>query len=221
MEFREWEPYYREILHEFGYRRQADEAVARLLANRLPPDRADPKVLRRLLEDRVVTVLGNGPNLLEELPLAEGVLVAADEAVGVARQHGVAPDLLVSDLDGDEDALLAANRAGTLAVVHAHGDNETAVRRLAPRFTSRSLGTTQAEPIPGVWNFGGFTDGDRAVFLAEHFRAREIRLLGFDYDHPHPKDHPAAVKRRKLAWARRLIEMLAERTSIVYPSLSN
>ena len=44
------------------------------------------------------------------------------------------------------------------------------------------IGTTQIEPISDVYNFGGFTDGDRAVFLAEHFGAKEIELVGFDFE---------------------------------------
>ena len=32
-----------------------------------------------------------------------------------------------------------------------------------------------------VHNFGGFTDGDRCVFLANHFKAKKIILLGMDF----------------------------------------
>ncbi len=59
-------------------------------------------------------------------------------------------------------------------------------------------------------NVGGFTDGDRAVFLAEHSGARRILLWGFDFgsvDEPDPGAR--ARKLAKLAWAGRLIGELA------------
>ena len=67
--------------------------------------------------------------------------------------------------------------------------------------------TTQSYPRDIVYNFGGFTDGDRAVCFARHFGCRRILLPGFDYDHPMPKEgSDPAMKSRKLAWAKRIIE---------------
>jgi hypothetical protein len=58
-------------------------------------------------------------------------------------------------------------------------------------------------------NFGGFTDGDRAVFLADHFKAKNIYLVGFDFE---GKDSAFKkldkVKLKKLDWAHVLIAML-------------
>ena len=36
-------------------------------------------------------------------------------------------------------------------------------------------------PVKNVYNFGGFTDGDRSVFWAEEFGAKEIILIGMDF----------------------------------------
>ena len=47
----------------------------------------------------------------------------------------------------------------------------------------------------------GFTDGDRAVFLADHFGAARIRLVGFDFETPNAKDRDLRLKQRKLDWA--------------------
>ncbi len=221
MEFREWDPLYRQILREFGFSREQDERAARLLDTLLPPDRVDPSELRQSLEGRVVTVLGNAASLRDELNLARGTLISADEALSVAREGGVRPDILVTDLDGRVEDQLQAHRDGTVAVVHAHGDNVGALRRWAPRFTRRTVATTQARPFPGVFNFGGFTDGDRGAFLAAHFGAREVRLVGFDFERPNPKDAPEEEKRRKLAWAERLIALLAERTPVRYAAFSS
>ena len=43
------------------------------------------------------------------------------------------------------------------------------------------MATTQSAPFGEVHNFGGFTDGDRCVFLADHFAATRIILCGFNF----------------------------------------
>jgi uncharacterized Rossmann fold enzyme len=42
-------------------------------------------------------------------------------------------------------------------------------------------GTTQSLPHNTLFNFGGFTDGDRAILTAIHFQSPIIGLLGFDF----------------------------------------
>lgn len=87
-------------------------------------------------------------------------------------------------------------------VVHAHGDNMDALSEEVPRL-KRIIGTTQSKPLDNVYNFGGFTDGDRCVFLAQEFGARSITLIGFDF-----KDtNVTPLKKKKLAWAEKLINM--------------
>ena len=116
--------------------------------------------------------------------------------------------VVVTDLDAPIDVLLEANINGAIAVIHARGDNIEAVRNFVPRFSGRIIGTAQCSPPPGLHNFGGFTDGDRAVLMAHHFGAGEIELLGFDFATPGPKPGSSAeVKAKKLAWAKRLIAL--------------
>lgn len=218
MEWADWEPYYVQILRDFGFDRGRDEEAARLLARLLPDARAGPADMRHRLDARTVTVLGNGPNLEDELDHAEGVVVAADEATSVALRHGLVPSIIVTDLDGRVEDQVEAQAHGSFVVIHAHGDNTEALRRWTSSFGHRTLGTTQAEPSDEVHNFGGFTDGDRAVYLADHFGAGEIRMVGFDFTRPNPKDQPTAVKLRKLAWARRLLEDLGRRRPLTDPS---
>ena len=95
---------------------------------------------------------------------------------------------------------------GAVTAIHAHGDNGDLIRMYAGSFKGRILLTTQSTPENTVYDFGGFTDGDRAVCMAVHFGARRIHLRGFDYDDPMPKDgNDPSVKKRKLAWAERII----------------
>lgn len=213
MRFDEWEPTYREILAEFGYSRDADERardlLADLLAARRRATRAD--VERALHGARAVVV---GPARAPG-KLPEGVLVATDAALAGLVARGIVPAIVVTDLDGHVGSHVAASRAGALLVVHAHGDNERALRDVVPRLEGPVLGTTQAAPARGVECFGGFTDGDRAVLMAAECGAREIVLVGFDFDAPVPKPgRDADVKRRKLAWARALVQRAAARVPV-------
>jgi len=208
MDFKDWEPHYVDILREFGYSREADERAARILDETLAGARVEPRVLEKMLRGQEVFVAGNGPSLKDEIAGHEGILVAADEAASVAMQAGFGPDIVVTDLDGDVKDQIKANVKGAIVVIHAHGDNIPAIRRWAPLFRGRVMATTQSRPFSRVYDFGGFTDGDRAVFLANHFGASKIQLLGFDFEHPSPKDENPAVKLRKLAWAKKLISSL-------------
>ncbi len=208
MEFGRWEPFYERILEDFGFSRQQDEAVAAELDRLLGGSRVGPEALRPILEGREVTVAGNGPTVDKDIDRARGVLVTADEATSVALARGMEPAILVTDLDGDVADQVRANAAGTVAVVHGHGDNGPAVRTWAPRFSGQTVATTQSRPGGRLENFGGFTDGDRAVFLADHFGAARLRLVGFDFERPSPKDVDVRGKQRKLDWAYILLENL-------------
>ncbi|MGC9514433.1 6-hydroxymethylpterin diphosphokinase MptE-like protein [Methanocrinis sp.] len=214
MQFSDWEPIYREILAEFGFSREEDEEAARLLQRLLLGRENDlsPEDLSSMIRRREVLVCGNGPSLplelkefLEELDTGEIAVIAADGATTTLLAAGTLPDLIVTDLDGFLPDILAASERGSAVVVHAHGDNMDALKEYVPRLR-RVLGTTQAEPMEGVSNFGGFSDGDRCVFLARSFGAGKIRIIGFDYDDP----DVTPVKKKKLKWARRLVAMALE-----------
>ena len=143
-----------------------------------------------------------------ELDAVTGLVIAADEAASVLRSHGIRPAILVTDLDGEVPDQVQLNEEGAIAVVHGHGDNAEAVRTWAPRFRGRTMATTQSQPTGGLHNFGGFTDGDRAAYLADHFGAASIRLVGFDFEHPSPKDADPRRKQKKLDWAYILLQNL-------------
>ncbi|RLI25957.1 MAG: 6-hydroxymethyl-7,8-dihydropterin pyrophosphokinase [Candidatus Hecatellales archaeon] len=139
------------------------------------------------ISGRTVVVFGAGPSLEKDVErlsraglLSLTVPVAANGAVTALLAKQVIPALVVSDLDGRVRDLLRAERLGALMVVHGHGDNVGRLEALVPRFR-RLLATTQVSPVRGlVYNFGGFTDGDRAVFLAEALKAERVVLAGMD-----------------------------------------
>jgi len=206
MDFRTWEPIYMRILADFGISREADEEAARILSS-LVDSPAHPAILRDILAGEDVSICGAAETLEQEIASIAGVVVAADEATSLLIRHDIRPDVIVTDLDGAVDDQIAASRQGTVTAIHAHGDNIETLRRHVPRFPGPVVPTTQAAPFDEVYNFGGFTDGDRAYFLAKTCGATSIKLLGYDFEHPARKPgKDTAVKQKKLRWARHLIE---------------
>lgn len=202
MQFSEWEPYYQEIVEYFGIDRAADEEAARLLATLL--DRDNLLSLASLTDGNEVTVCGNAPCLKDEITKITGIVFAADAAAEVLDSHGIFADAIFTDLDGATDRIIELNREGTIIVVHAHGDNMPLLNYWVPRFRGKVVGTTQAAPLPHVYNFGGFSDGDRAVFAADELGASKITLAGFDLD----DENVDPMKRGKLRWARKLLALI-------------
>lgn len=221
MKFIDWFPYYQGIRAEFGYSTEKDQEAAKTLSGLIKRKALDPKVLQRKIKGKNVLVIGAGPALEDEKTVKfvkksgkKYVRIAADGAVQFLIENRVRPDIVVTDLDGRPAFLQKAEKAGAVMVVHAHGDNIDMLKKMVPKFR-KVLGTTQVMPVENVYNFGGFTDGDRCVFLAEEFGARKIVLVGMDfggsigsYSKEEVKD--PALKKQKMQAGRRLLEMLAK-----------
>ena len=218
MQFATWEPIYQSILQDFGFSPARDEEAAKLLAELLMrPESHRLPAAKALVRGRRVVVFGNAPSLEAEicgLQERDAVFFAADGATAVLLRHGIVPDIVVTDLDGPFPAILKANREGLMVVVHAHGDNLDALNRYVPQL-QRIIGTVQCRPPPGLYNFGGFTDGDRCVFLARELGAASIKLVGFDFE----DESVTPRKRKKLAWARRLIELALAISDLIETSI--
>ncbi len=211
-----WLKEYREICFELNILAK-DDYDCRDLAAEIIGDKEQPlSKLESRLRNRPVIVFGAGPSLEESVgPLDKGnkTLIAADGATSCLLENGIYPDIVVTDLDGDMKDILLADRFGCLMVVHAHGDNQDKIERYLKEFKNPVV-TTQVEPLENVHNFTGFTDGDRAVLMADHFGAKSIELVGFDFDgkvgkfsDPNdPTNHEASErKKKKLEIAKRLI----------------
>jgi uncharacterized Rossmann fold enzyme len=208
MLYEEWEPAYEAILAAFGYDRAADERSRDVLHDLV--DGRDPLGLEAPPLSGTVAVCGAGPSLPADLGVARraDAVVAASTAADVLREAGVAVDCLVTDLDGTPETAGLLASAGTPVAVHAHGHNVDAVRAYVPDMNVGAvLPTTQAAPRPPVANPGGFTDGDRAAFLADASGADRLVFPGWDLDDP----TVSAEKARKLAWAERLLHWLERR----------
>jgi 2-amino-4-hydroxy-6-hydroxymethyldihydropteridine diphosphokinase len=217
VEYRRWAPVYEEIRQEFGFSWDREEHAAARLRALLPPPALD-RPLERLtarLRGRTVVVVGlaprAGPPPLWRRPYsAEGIaVVAADGATTPCLEAGIVPDLIVTDLDGPVPAEVVANHRGALVVVHAHGDNVNLLEEWVPQFPGELAGSWAGPPGAGLLDAGGFTDGDRAAYLAAAGGASRILLWGFDFQHV---DEPEAGARRrkeaKLRWAGRSLAEL-------------
>jgi hypothetical protein len=210
MEYDTWSPAYRAVLADLGYDPAGDSRARDILAQITEP--FDTDRLRVLFGDRTVAVAGGASALADEseLSLARGadVVVAASTAADVLAGAGVGVDLMVTDLDKNVGTARDLTREGVPVAAHAHGDNVPALREWIPQFDpEHTLPTTQAEPRGPVENFGGFTDGDRGAFLADHFDAERLVFPGWEFDDP----SVGAEKRRKLVWAERLLHWLERR----------
>lgn len=218
MEYNAWAPRYARIREEFGFDFAREEEAARLLESLLPASaRGDPLGrIRPRLEGREAIVVGLAPNAgpppLWRRSAADRppALIAADGATVSCLSAGLVPSVIVTDLDGPVPSEIAANRRGSLVVVHGHGDNLVALREWIPQFPGEIAGSWAGPPRGPLLDVGGFTDGDRAAYLAEHLGASRIVLWGFDFEHVEESD-PAqrARKAAKLLWARRLLSVLA------------
>ncbi|HJN20376.1 MAG TPA: 6-hydroxymethylpterin diphosphokinase MptE-like protein [Candidatus Nitrosopelagicus sp.] len=213
-----WESRYREILKEFGYSRNNDNQSCRLLDSILPK-KVDLVKIRCLIENKPVFIVGAGPSLPSSIPILKKykkiTKIVADGATQAIIENGLKPDIVVTDLDGDSKSLKKAGRTNTMMVVHAHGDNSEKLG-FAKNFKN-CIGTTQAKPTTNIHNFGGFTDGDRCVFLANHFKAKKIILLGMDFGTKIGKYSKRTISNRrikiaKLRRGKKLLEWLAPKS---------
>lgn len=221
MEFIDWFPYYQEIREQFGYSTEKDQDAARVLSYLTRRKALDLKVLRKKIHGKKVMVIGAGVNLEDSIPYVKRnrnfTKIVANGAVQAILEHRIKPDVVVTDLDGNQLFLRKADKLGAVMVVHAHGDNIPLMTKLVPKLR-HVIGSTQVMPMNNVYNFGGFTDGDRSVFLAEELGASKIILVGMDLGNEIGKYYSktmfqdSELKKAKMKVAKKLLTMLAVRT---------
>ncbi|MFH1722783.1 MAG: 6-hydroxymethylpterin diphosphokinase MptE-like protein [Candidatus Altiarchaeota archaeon] len=219
----DWETTYELAKKKFELNYARDDEAAEMLGNLLPKN-PDLEVLKSLITNRTCIVFGCGPSLegdfyglLKKGFLEKSTTIASDGAVSIFLQNGLFADINVTDLDGPEKDIIKANNLGSFTVVHAHGDNISQLKEIVPKLNGKIIGTTQKAPLENVFNFGGFTDGDRATYLCAHFGPSLIILAGMDFGvAPGHYSHTTKieVKEDKLAFAKQLIEELASTSDI-------
>ncbi len=235
MNYDEWKLWYERILDDFKFSKIDDEDSASLL-NQILNDEGFITIedLKHEVVDFKNTdkfiVFGAGPsikqhitNIRENYNLDDYILVVADGATTALLEERIVPDIIVTDLDGNMDDILASNYRNSYIVVHAHGNNKHLIAEYTS-FLDNVLGTTQSKPEGCLYNFGGFTDGDRAIFLSIDLGAKSIILAGMDFGdivtkYSRPKNQldlmdADDIKKRKLKYAEELCNWIKDNVDV-------
>ncbi|MBD3405799.1 MAG: DUF115 domain-containing protein [Candidatus Lokiarchaeota archaeon] len=222
MKWSVWKPIYCDIVSQLNLDPKQDFQATTILDEllRIHDSKSLLQNLDDLLNGKIIAVCGAGPSLekhLEQMPNREDVIIiSADGATTALYDNQIQCDVIVTDLDGDVTMISRMVKNGAIPIVHAHGDNISTIKKHVPEFT-RVLGSTQVKPTENVQLWGGFTDGDRACFIAAHYNPEKIILLGMDFGKmvgkwskpEHEMHFPASPrKQKKLRIAKSLIEYL-------------
>jgi hypothetical protein len=219
MKIKGWEKKYAAILKEFSFSRDKDAESAKIL-NSILKTKFPIKKLEKKIKNKTVFVVGAGSSLVSSIPILKKykniTKIVADGATRALIENKIRVDVVVTDLDGDPKFLRKASKGGAIMIVHSHGDNIEKLH-LASEFRS-CIGTTEGRPFGKIHNFGGFTDGDRCVFLARYFMAKKIVLFGMDFGpkigrYSKIKVQDRRTKLRKLNRGKKLLEWLAAQDS--------
>ncbi len=192
-----------------------------------------PEDISRIVTAKgIIIVFGAGPSLEKDVDRAEKIgltrdipIFVSDGASSYLLEVGIIPTAIVTDLDGNLEDIEYLSRFGIHIFVHAHGDNINELYNVL-KFKGYIIGTTQVEPRPYVYNFGGFTDGDRAIYIAYGLGVKRFILGGMNFSDPIGKysiirkHKDLRIKLMKLSIAKKLILRLIEKGVEMY-SLSN
>jgi uncharacterized Rossmann fold enzyme len=201
MNWPDWKKSYYQIMDKLGFDTEADIQSVHLLETYLiklfPTKKEDILLKLKIIQQKPVIIAGAGPSLKKDFstlfsyPFSSKIsskfqIIAVDGATTLFKQKNVIPSIVVTDLDGDLAAISWAIQKGALGLIHAHGDNQQQISIFFQKYNdiiskNDVWGTAQCEPGQFLFNFGGFTDGDRAIFLAFHFQSPLIGLIGFDF----------------------------------------
>lgn len=226
MHYKKWKPFYDKIKKDLQLNFGKDKDVAEFLNSLLDEKHLlSIKEIKKIIENKEVFIFGAGPSLEETIrkhkeKIDKGIKIVADGATSALLKNSIRPDIIVTDLDGFIDDQLKANLEGSIVLIHAHGNNLKSLKEHLKNFKGKILGTTQTNPsyFKNLYNFGGFTDGDRAIFLADHFNAKKIFLAGFDFNgkigkHSFPENKDLNIKLKKLKWCKKLIQEITKKNA--------
>ena len=223
MFYNEWKFFYEKIAQDLNLQIEHEKEAANVLNNLLKQKKMNllsEKKLDQLISNKEVVVFGAGSSLEKTIlkykkMIENKVKITADGTTTALLQKNILPDVIVTDLDGKITDQLKASSLGCKTIIHAHGDNIHKINKHVPEFKGEISGTTQINPQPysHLYNYGGFTDGDRAIFLSDHFHAEKIYLAGFDFDERIGKysfatNKDKKLKLKKLKWCKYLVETL-------------
>ena len=190
-----------EIRKSFGWALEDDIESAENLAN--ASVNPEPNIS---LQGTITVVGANAPSNFKP----EGPTIVADGAVGAISDFSKVK-LVVTDGDGFPFLQKAIDH-GIPLCLHAHGDNkaewQNVLGLIGTEYPILKTHQTRKE-IKGMYNPGGFTDGDRAVCVALSLGAEKIELVGFSTQEVGPWSGNTD-KKRKLIMLKWMMTVLNE-----------
>ena len=103
-----WKKKYSDILKEFKYSEKKDNESAIILNSILKKSNVNEKI-SNLIKDKSVLVIGSGPSLSTAIPELvknkKSIKIAADSSIKLLLENGIIPEIIITDLDGDEKSL--------------------------------------------------------------------------------------------------------------------
>jgi len=233
--YRGFKNWYIKIIHEFNYEEKKDwearDVLLRILKQKDREWRSEV-ILRefkdKLNEKQNILIFGCGPSLeisINAIIKEKGkrffnnfINLTADGASVLLREEKLPIDGLFSDLDGITKQEFDYAK---FMILHSHGDNIEKLFKFKKAIIDKRnlIATTQVEPKNGIFNPGGFTDGDRILYFIKNLIVpyQKLYLIGMDfkdtvgkYSKPYMKQDTAAtpIKKKKLEFAVKLIEEL-------------
>ena len=218
MTIRGWKTQFKEIRKEFGYLEKDDLISVRKLDSLLK-GKNSKREFQNMIQGKTVFIIGAGPSLTKSLKYIKKskdvTKIVADGAVRALLEKNIKPDILVTDLDGDLKSIEKIGKSKIPIIVHAHGDNYEKLE-IVKKFRN-VVGSTQTRKIGKIENFGGFTDGDRCVFLAEYFNASKIVLIGMDFGqkiwkYSKHRIVDRKIKIKKLKFGKKVVEWIGTKS---------
>ncbi|MHA1775488.1 MAG: hypothetical protein DRO88_01230 [Promethearchaeia archaeon] len=236
VDFPPFRPLFKEICQKFGFEMELEIEARNFLYHYL--HHSDPQGLVEEITHsanrKIICFIGAGPNLVSHIQKIRQMwnaqrdrfyLVAADGSANALIRIDLYPDLVISDFDGlSVQQMQFLLQKGAILCLLAHGDNYTHIEGYQSLLSSdlRVIGTTQAPAMYPIINPGGFTDGDRGLFLMHHLLQLDqpFFLFGYAFEGPigayskpnFDQDMPLTpFKNKKLQVCEHLLHLLSSR----------
>lgn len=230
---------YEKIIKLLDINPRTDKKATIILHKKLDEEKVNKSLLKleKCLKNATVFIFGAGPSLENSIEQVKSFMVnnqtpikiiAVDGAAKALLENDIAIDVIVSDLDGSIPALTRSHEFNkTILLIHAHGNNIPSLTKVSKLLQKDNvIGTTQISETLKVKNFGGFTDGDRAAYLASNMAAEVVVLFAFDfgdkigrYSKPEIYSENVPVTKQKsikLSIAKDLLSKLPEKFDSIY-----
>lgn len=218
-----------QVREHFGWALKPDQDSAEALVQRVDALALDHPIWSKQSRSELLTSISAKLNsadkvvivgaAVEQSQISEShqqgvVFIAADGSIGAFTNYDQLA-CIVSDFDGGEH-LAKAVQSQVDIVAHAHGDNVARWSELLPIWKLESVGLVLSHQCPdridGMHNFGGFSDGDRAICfaLACGVELEKIELIGYSMQAVGQWSGISDPQRKleKLKWMQKVLQIL-------------